>query len=132
MKKFLVAIVITYLITGCATTYHQENLFGGYSDQKFEQDVYQVCKELCHSSVTITEKYANFFSFEELEDDFKALKDGSSFLDFMRRVPPPSDKSSIPLMEVLGAVGVTKLWVTIGMVSLENNPLNFRGLSKPQ
>ena len=23
-------------------------------------------------------------------------KDGSSFLDFMRRVPPPSDKSSIP------------------------------------
>ena len=51
--------------------------------------------ELCHSSVTITEKYANFFSFEELEDDFRALKDGSSFLDFMRRVPPPSDKSPI-------------------------------------
>ena len=42
MKKLLIAIVIPYLITGCATTYHQKNIFGGYSDQKFEKDVYQI------------------------------------------------------------------------------------------
>ena len=44
MKKLLLAIVIPYLITGCATTYHKKNLFGGggYSDQKFEKDIYQV------------------------------------------------------------------------------------------
>ena len=42
MKKLLIAIVIPYLITGCATTYHQKNIFGGYSDQKFEKDIYQV------------------------------------------------------------------------------------------
>ena len=42
MKKLIIAILIPYLITGCATTYHQKNLFGGYSDQKFEKDVYQV------------------------------------------------------------------------------------------
>ena len=42
MKKFLLAILIPYLITGCATTYHQKNLFGGYSDHKYEKDVYQI------------------------------------------------------------------------------------------
>ena len=42
MKKLLLAIVLPLIITGCATKYHQKNLFGGYSDQKFEKDVYQV------------------------------------------------------------------------------------------
>ena len=67
------------------------------------RDIYQVCSELCHSSVTITEKYANFFSFEELEDDFRALKDGGSFIDFMRKVHTQSDKSSIPPMVGVGS-----------------------------
>ena len=42
MKKLIIVILIPYLITGCATTYHQKNIFGRYSDQKFEKDVYQV------------------------------------------------------------------------------------------
>ena len=42
MKKLLLVMILPYLITGCATTYHQQNLFGGYSDQKFEKDIYQV------------------------------------------------------------------------------------------
>ena len=42
MKKLIIIILIPYLITGCATTYHQQNMFGGYSDQKFEKDVYQI------------------------------------------------------------------------------------------
>ena len=67
------------------------------------RDIYQVCSELCHSSVKTTEKYANFFSFEELEDDFRALKDGGSFIDFMRKVHTQSDKSSIPPMVGVGS-----------------------------
>ena len=54
------------------------------------RDIYQVCKDLCHSSVTITEKYANFFTFEELEADFPVLADGSSFLDFMGDLCTPT------------------------------------------
>ena len=42
MKKLLLAIVLPLIITGCATTYNKKNLFGGYSDQKFEKDVYQI------------------------------------------------------------------------------------------
>jgi len=42
MKKLIIVILIPYLITGCATTYHQKNLCGGYSDQKFENDVYHI------------------------------------------------------------------------------------------
>ena len=42
MKKLLLAIVLPLIITGCATKYHEKNLFGGYSDQKFEKDIYQV------------------------------------------------------------------------------------------
>ena len=37
------------------------------------RDIYQVRNELHHSSVSVTEKYANFYSMKELESDFPAL-----------------------------------------------------------
>ena len=37
------------------------------------RDIYQVSNELHHSSVTTTEKYAIFYSMEELESDFPSL-----------------------------------------------------------
>ena len=37
------------------------------------RDIYQVRNELHHSSVSVTEKYANFYSMEELESDFPSL-----------------------------------------------------------
>ena len=51
---------------------HFHNLRDTYAIIRYLQtrDIYEVCKELNHSSVTITEKYANFTSFEELEEDF--------------------------------------------------------------
>ena len=61
---------------------HLHNLRDTYAVMRYleTRDIYQVCKDLCHSSVTITEKYANFFTFDELEDDFPALTNGSSII----------------------------------------------------
>ena len=42
MKKLLFTIVLLIIVSGCATRYHQKNLFGGYSEQKFEESIYQV------------------------------------------------------------------------------------------
>jgi len=61
MKKALIAIVIPYLITGCATTYHQKNLFGGYYEQKIEEGIYNVGfdSNFFTSGLTI-ENYINY------------------------------------------------------------------------
>ena len=61
---------------------HLHNLRDTYAVMRYleTRDIYQVCKDLCHSSVTITEKYANFFTFDELEDDFPALTNGTSII----------------------------------------------------
>ena len=42
MKKLLLTIVLLIVVSGCATRYHQKNLFDGYSEQKFEESIYQV------------------------------------------------------------------------------------------
>ena len=65
------------------------------------RDIYLVKTELGHTSVVMTEKYANFTSFEELEedfpgDDFPVLVDR----DFKkcRMVAPEGAKTSSPPM----------------------------------
>ena len=59
------------------------------------RDIYQVSNELHHSSVTTTEKYAIFYSMEELESDFPALVDQDS--NFRGEATPVSDNAPSPL-----------------------------------
>ena len=54
---------------------HFHNLRDTFAIIRYIQtrDIYQVSRELHHSSVSVTEKYANFYSMEELESDFPSL-----------------------------------------------------------
>ncbi len=87
---------------------HFHNLRDTYAVIRYYEtrDIYAVSNELCHSSVTTTEKYANFFSFNELKDDFPKLVEGNSIYSLadgskkhtkLRDGNPRMAKSYIPL-----------------------------------
>ena len=42
MKKLILLVILSSLFMGCATTYHKENIFGGYSNKSLEGDIYQI------------------------------------------------------------------------------------------
>ena len=68
---------------------HFHNLRDTFAIIRYIQtrDIYQVSKELHHSSVSVTEKYANFYSMEELESDFPSLVvPNSNFQSSKRRL----------------------------------------------
>ena len=86
---------------------HFHNLRDTYAVIRYYEtrDIYAVSNELCHSSVTTTEKYAKFFSFNELKDDFPALVEGNSIYSLadgskkhtkMSDASPHKAESSIP------------------------------------
>ena len=59
---------------------HFHNLRDTFAVMKYleTRDIYLVSKELGHSSVKVTEKYANFTNFELLKQDFPSISSGKN------------------------------------------------------
>ena len=59
---------------------HFHNLRDTFAVMKYleTRDIYLVSKELGHSSVKVTEKYANFTNFEILKQDFPSITSGNN------------------------------------------------------
>ena len=59
---------------------HFHNLRDTFTVMKYleTRDIYLVSKELGHSSVKVTEKYANFTNFELLKQDFPSKASGKN------------------------------------------------------
>ncbi len=87
------------------TELHFHNLRDTFAIIRYIQtrNIYDVSKELHHSSVGVTEKYANYYSMKELLSDWKCLVD----VDFEKlHMPAPEEvKSSSPLMGVQYGLG---------------------------
>jgi len=86
---------------------HFHNLRDTFAVMKYleTRDIYYTRDCLAHSSVKVTEKYANFCSFDELADDFPIiakggsiyeLVDGSSKSEKIRCADPRKDTFTIP------------------------------------
>jgi len=85
---------------------HFHNLRDTFAIIRYIQtrDIYQVSKELHHSSVSVTEKYANFYSIAELENDFPALVVNNSNLR-VKGIPQQVKSLSASMGGVLGVDG---------------------------
>lgn len=80
---------------------HFHNLRDTFAIIRYIQtrDIYDVSREMHHSSVTVTEKYANFYSMEELENDFPSLVVRDS--NFQSEVAPQRKIPVSPLTPLL-------------------------------
>ena len=80
---------------------HFHNLRDTFAIIRYIQtrDIYQVSNELHHSSVTTTEKYAIFYSMEELESDFPSLV--VNMPNFQGEVAPDSKIPISPLTPLI-------------------------------
>ena len=77
-KNFVMALKEIGIYEPTITTFH--SIRHTFAVRRYLQtrDIYQVSKELCHRSVQVTEDNYGHFDFEQLEEDFPTLIDGSN------------------------------------------------------